>query len=169
MFLTRPSYAESMPPFKGLENCRAWGAIELTAALPWFMVEVQTKQKSGDTIDCSFLVVRMELIESLIGSFEEGDRVRGILAFYPPGFTQHHTWVCKEIDEIWEATFHPQEGTWPVWMLKTVEGEVLIDPMPVETLEDVSAEKLLYRKADSVNAQMGPAAKSPIKGKSRPQ
>lgn len=142
MFLTRPSYSVWLPPFEGFEDCHAWSAIQLSAVLPWFLVEMEGKPSSKRSACATLLVSRLEMLTDLLESFGPDDRALKVLAFFPPAVSGHSSWDPIELEELWQASLRQDQ----VWLLQTTCGKMLLEPPMEFCANEVTRDSLLYRR-----------------------
>lgn len=150
MFITRPEFAEWLPPFAGYTDASGWGIIELVAPLPWFLLEVRSGgsrrvARGGQT----FLFGGMPPLAKVLADMGDAKKPRQqpvrVFSFYPPGWEKGtDTWRNSEIAEIWDAQVQVKGHAYSLWLVKTCDGEELLEPAGVEISEPVRKLRRIY-------------------------
>lgn len=129
MFLTRPEDSEWVPPFEGLEDALGWGAVELSAALPWFCVEFQVLGPRGTVQGHrTFLLASTRALADALESAASGSerpRPSRITGHFPPKWSSaRETWHELKISEVWQAEALHQGTSHLIWLFKSTAGDI---------------------------------------------
>lgn len=152
MFITRPEYSVWLPRFEGYENASGWGAVELSGALPLYVLEVQWKGPRGRVRGRqTFLLSSMRSLADALASLPAGEKSSQpvptrVTAHYPPGWdSASNTWRSVEIVEIWDAQAKKDATTYDLWYIRARSGEESTEPSGIEDAATVHRYRRLYR------------------------
>lgn len=131
-----------MPPFKGYEDCQAWAAVELPT-VPWFIVHLLPRDTDG--VPISLQISSMDHVANFLSSLTPEDSVLSIQAAMPAGYTGARSWTMRELKAVWRASTTDGSESYPVWVLESTEGAVVMHPLLGEQ-ENVTRDQQIYER-----------------------